>query len=177
MKNLAHDLNCDQEIKRELIRARIPIVKFTGQKAKSDVPFSIYGKLGDFEFHRYWYYWVATGPVPLNVAQELYKDPVGKTDIRVAGHCGCPPPEYPWVDYFDEKGRKLYKKKENDVNSDYNLSEEKKIEYLGADWRDRMDFVEDPAKELHTAIVNMYHIDSEVGLRVFVDSLFVILAL
>lgn len=33
---------------------------------------------------------------PLNVAIEMYENPNGRKDIRVAGHCGCPHPSE-WV--------------------------------------------------------------------------------
>ncbi len=66
---------------------------------------------------------MVNGPVPLEVAELLYADPVGRTDIRAAGHAGAPPP---------------------------------------SDWTTAIDGDE---------FVTTYHIDSEVGLRVFVDTL------
>jgi hypothetical protein len=49
-----------------------------------------------FIFCRAWYYWIVTGFVPLHVAEELYADPIGKKDVRVSGHCGCPAPKE-WI--------------------------------------------------------------------------------
>jgi hypothetical protein len=49
--------------------------------------------VASFRFRRAWYYWMVSGYVPLNVAMEMYADPVGKKDIRVDGHCGCPSPD------------------------------------------------------------------------------------
>ena len=45
-----------------------------------------------FVFTRGWYYWRVSGFIPLPIAEILYEDPVGRKDVRVAGHCGCPPP-------------------------------------------------------------------------------------
>jgi len=124
MENLAGNADCDVQIERELIRCGIEVIR--GEKTNREVSSSIIGKLGEFEFVRAWYYWTVRGNVPLEVARELYADPVGKTDVRVAGHCGCPPPEE-WAMRINER-------------------EEAKF-------------------------VTNYHIDSEVGLRLFADTL------
>jgi len=60
-----------------------------------------HGELGPFKFERRWYCWTITGPVPLAAAREMYADPVGRRDVRVAGHRGCPPPEE-WVEDFGQ---------------------------------------------------------------------------
>lgn len=124
MQNLAGKADCDVQIKRELERARIDIVALPS-RLDAEVPASVVGRLGRFRFRRAWYYWMVAGPVPLPVAQELYADPVGIEDVRVAGHCGCPPPEKPWL--RNGPGDQQF--------------------------------------------VMSYHIDSEVGLRLFADTL------
>jgi hypothetical protein len=113
MKNLAGDKDCDRQIRQELERCRINVVE--ADLRDHEVPASIMGKLEGFTFIRGWCYWIVDGKVPSKVADYLFVDPVGKTDIRVDGSAGCP----------DPKGRDVYK----------------------------------------------YHIDSEIGLRVFVDVL------
>lgn len=122
MRNLAGVKECDLFIERELARARIAL-EACGEH-RGEVPYRMIGRLGPIEFRRAWTYWVARGTVPLEVARQLYADPVGSTDIRVAGHCGCPAPEPPWIDTID--GDKF---------------------------------------------VTSYHIDSEVGLRIFADAI------
>lgn len=121
MKNLAGVAECDTDIRRELSRSYIDAVDI--EKGNTEVPYSVIGKVGDMTFKRDWCYWVVNCRVPLEIAKALYADPVGKTDIRVAGHCGCLPPEE-WA--FEEDGEEF---------------------------------------------VHHYHIDTEVGLRVFVDIL------
>lgn len=98
MKNLAGDKNCDDTIKLELRRAGIPFVK--DARHTGEVPYSVTGCLGKFTFVRAWYYWMVRGNLPLEVAKELHENPVGKTDVRVVGHCGCPPPEE-WATKLD----------------------------------------------------------------------------
>lgn len=122
MKNLAGNRECDVYIEHELKRARIAIERVELPE-RSEVPYRMIGRLGPIEFRRYWAYWVANGPVPIEIAHRLYADPVGRTDIRVDGHCGCPEPEPPWTEIID-----------------------------GAEY------------------VMTYHIDSEIGLRVFADA-------
>ncbi len=122
MQNLAGDENCDEFIARELSRSRINAVQ--GKRSCREVPASITGKLGPFTFTRAWYYWMVSGPTPLAVAKELYADPVGRADVRVEGHCGCPAPEKPWTIRKDGE-----------------------------------------------EFVMSYHIDTEVGLRLFTDTI------
>lgn len=92
MDNLAGKQDCDTTIRSELERCGITIVE--GERSTNEVPASLTGILGCFTFWRAWYYWVVNGNVPIDIALELYADPVGKTDVRVDGHCGCPEPEY-----------------------------------------------------------------------------------
>ena len=65
---------------------------------RGEVPASIKGVLNKgsdivFTFVRAWYYWMVAGNVSLEVARIMYENPIGAKDVRVAGHCGCPPPE------------------------------------------------------------------------------------
>jgi hypothetical protein len=115
-------------MREELRRCGVPV--FYVPKSKQEVEASCEGRLGGYVFQRAWYYWVVHGPVPIEVAKELYADEVGKTDIRVAGHCGCPPPEAPWISWITPEGRKVAK-----------------------------------------AYVLTYHIDTELGLYIFVQAL------
>lgn len=117
MQNLAGKKHCDDEIRRELARARIGIVE-GGSDGKGEVPATVTGKLAGWTFTRAWYYWVAKadhGPgIPPHEASILFCDPVGKDDIRVDGCSG---------------------------------------------------------NRMPTGHVGVYHIDSEVGLRLFADTL------
>lgn len=119
MKNLAHNENCDAVIIEELEKAGIkPFKTSQSDKPHYDVPYAVIGALGSeylddenqrmfdrigtrpeflkdmasFVFTRAWYYWCVSGYVPLPIAEEMYANPNGKSDIRVAGHCACPPP-------------------------------------------------------------------------------------
>ena len=164
MENLARNKDCDKFIKLELKRSRIDVIH--GMRRKSEVPTSITGKLGPFTFERAWYYWVVSGPVPLAVAKELYGDPVGATDIRVAGHCGCPPPKRPWITVITLDGRHVIDSQERE-----------RIEKLFRNVVDREEFERDNVFSDHIAAVGAqefvmsYHIDSEIGLRLFADTI------
>jgi len=122
--NMAGVTNCDLWIEKELYEAGIPIrsgyenwslregtkrndgIIITKDledyihkyRSKSEVPYHVIGNIGDgkFIFKRAWYYWMVSGNVPLKIANKLYKDPIGQKDVRVVGHCGCPPPN-PWA--------------------------------------------------------------------------------
>lgn len=117
MINLAGVEKCDDRIREELEKAGIDIYNL-GEPGRSEVPYTLYGGLGgkpldeegrgfmdrrgvavdsmksfvSFTFTRAWYYWQVSGYVPLDIAVEMYENPNGKKDIRVAGHCACPHP-------------------------------------------------------------------------------------
>jgi hypothetical protein len=120
--------DCDKYIQAELLEAGIEIRsgaenwKYTPPKTrnnglvvvanwndymetwecKGEVPYHIIGVLGDTTFKRAWYYWMVKCMVPLEVAEKMYEDPIGKKDVRVSGHCGCPPPNE-WCKDIDGK--------------------------------------------------------------------------
>lgn len=98
MKNLAGSPEATETAKIELCAAGIEPV--TTDPGRREVPSKIAGRLGAFTFTRAWYYWVAEGPMPLEAARSLYAHPVGRADVRVAGHCGCPAPDE-WVTWRD----------------------------------------------------------------------------
>lgn len=111
------------------------------------------------------YYWRVKGPVPLHVAEAIYADPASDL-IRVAGHCGCVAPVDPWVTHRMPDGTILATLKD-------------KAEFDRLSHRDYMveaakgyTFSDDPAVRAKArTYVESYHIDSELGLRVFVDYL------
>ena len=76
MKNLAGVKECDVDIRRELTEAGIKINHV--KKGKTEVPYTLIGRLGQFDFRRAWYYWTVSGKVPIEVARELYANSVGK---------------------------------------------------------------------------------------------------
>lgn len=152
MKNLAGDANCDVEIRKELKAAGIQEVQHDAP-LKREVPQSVTGKLGDFTFERAWYYWVVSGAVPLAVAEKMYATPVGKKDVRVAGHCGCPPPNE-WAFPSDEAVAKYLEAK---GLQSINYGDLAKACNRGDVEGDRF--------------VTTYHIDSQEGLNLFVKTL------
>lgn len=150
--HLVNEIN--DKLKIELGQAGIGIInlKDPGEEEYSEVPYRCFGALGkekivvetntmshlwdrefplrciqhgtfSFVFMRAWYYWVVMGSVPLEVAQEMYANPIGKKDVRIAGHAGRVAPEKPWIRW--DNGR----------------------------W-----------------IVTSYHIDSQEGLNLFVET-------
>jgi hypothetical protein len=96
MRNLAGFQECDAVIMQELTEAGIDLV-FHQRRASqfSEVPYTVTGELiltgGSFTFRRAWCYWVVDGKVPLALAEAMYAVEE-RRDVRVAGHCGCPPP-------------------------------------------------------------------------------------
>jgi hypothetical protein len=103
MKNLAGDTKADLHILKELSEAGIEVIE--SKRTRSEVPYTLTGKLADWNFSRAWYYWIANAEegLPLEVATKLHnkkytikgeRQPAryGQV-IRVVGHCGCPPPK------------------------------------------------------------------------------------
>lgn len=165
MINLAGNKDCDVAIEWELTRCKIEVVR--GERSdRREVPASITGKLGPFTFWRAWYYWVVNGPMPLEAARELYADPVGKTDVRVAGNCGCPAPEPPWVEYYDADGHFLVQDPEGKQAAEWDQIAPR----LFPD-APRPNFVPDAPAVAAKAFVDTYHVDTEIGLRLLADTI------
>ena len=161
MRNLAGNSEADILIRSEFERSRIPIIEVG--KTNSEVPYTIEGKLGDFALKRAWYYYIAQGLMPIEVAEELYDDPVGKTDIRVAGHAGAPPPRE-WATWITPDRKEV-------APADQEAEFRTIMERHG--WEDdgKYVFSDDPESLGAKLYVESYHIDSEVGLRIFADTL------
>jgi len=152
----------DAILRQELTMCRIKIVESPEILPHAEVHTHLMGKLGDkITMYRNWYYWVVKCEIPLEVALEMYTDPVGRQDVRVAGHCGCPPPEDPWIQY--RKGNAIVDK-----------TSRKPDNFDDPSWdgyRDKIIFVDDPINEPGVrAFIDSYHIDSEIGLRYFADT-------
>lgn len=163
MENLAGVLSCDKQIRKELRAAGI--TKFRRIRRKNEVPSSVMGLLIKnskvaFKLTRAWYYWVVEGSVPLEVALILYGTEVGKKDVRVAGHCGCPPPEqwaFPKSEVLYELG--IYKK----PNKEHPYGESPTYGELAE--------MCNSGKIRAPRFVDCYHIDSQEGLNFFVKTL------
>ncbi len=161
MQNLAGDPRCDETIRHELTRCGITVVE--GQRSRGEVAASVTGRLGAFTFRRAWYYYVAEGPMPLTEARKLYDDPVGRTDVRVSGHCRCPAPGDPggWVTWRLPDGRTVVPVKDmKELQAAYAqgkfwVRQDPITEFVGSD---------DPESLGAIGTVDLYHVDSEIGL-------------
>jgi len=162
MINLAGVKDCDKHIYDELKIAKIELVH--GPVSKGEVPASITGKLGEFTFYRAWYYWVAKGPMPLAAALELYANPDAQKTVRVAGHCGCPPPEAPWITWRDNDGNEIIPMSQKAQMDDFISRGHIKPEQMKG-----RRFDERP--ESFNGFVEDYHIDSQLGLCLYADKI------
>ncbi|MGK3981201.1 hypothetical protein WMF38_56920 [Sorangium sp. So ce118] len=166
MRNLAGVAEADTWIRGELDEAGVQRV--TAEKPLGgEVPATVYGKLGPFTFRRAWYYWVVDGNVPLSVAEEMYAHPVGRRDVRVAGHCGCPPPAE-WAHHIDAAGVVVIE----DPDGSQELDAEEFLEMypeLREAFAER--FVRRLTEVETKAVVDNYHIDSQAGLNFFAETI------
>jgi hypothetical protein len=126
--------------------------------------------LGDFTITYYNYYFVVNGNVPLAVAEELYAiEPTGRMDIRSGGDCGCRPPET-WAHRIKPNGKEAVAKEESDKIL-IALSEGSEI-YKAAMKTGKWDLCDSQEEYLsYPAFVSTYHIDSELGLYIFLQIL------
>lgn len=131
-------------IKRELRAAGISVVMHE-DIGNYEVPAMVTGELrlssGTVRFTRAWYYWMVECEVPLKLAEAMYAVEA-RRDVRVAGHCACPPPAE-WA-------------KPSLKEIDAYCSQDE----LGEDLR---------AMLLDSRCVKSYHIDTPEGLRFFAD--------
>jgi hypothetical protein len=167
MRNLAGVVDADTYIRGELDEAGVERVVHPEPVDRSEVPMRVTGRLGSFTFRRLWYYYAVHGRVPLAVARELYEHPIGKRDVRVAGHCGCPPPSE-WATHVDAEGF--------EVVEDPDGSEEREARDFLAAHPDigqvRLPrYVRSLSDARVESFVDNYHIDSQEGLNLFVETL------
>jgi hypothetical protein len=138
-------------------------------------PKNINGKpaviLGDFTITFYNYYFIVDGKVPLAVAEELYNEGiVGREDIRSGGDCGCRPPKT-WVTRITPSGKIAIKKSESDKIRDAIASEENSL-YKDAMATGKYELTDSENQyDSYPGYIDCYHIDSELGLYIFVQKL------
>lgn len=181
MINLAGKPDSDRDVALELDECGVSIQ--VDRKEEGEVPTILYGLLHatpprpHFVLRRAWYYWIVRGQVPLEVARELYEDPIGRTVVRVAGHCACPAPEYPWVTYVGEDGCPIHVPSAADLDAfaRYDRGECSPIMARVIDEVRRENRFVDTDAEMKAlavdAYVDMYHIDTQQGLNLFVTTL------
>lgn len=162
MINLAGCKSSDSYIENELKRCGINIIKC--EKSSGEVGYSIHGKLDHVTFNRAWRYYIVKGKIPLEVANKLYENEIGKSDIRVNGHCGCPPPLEQAI-YEDAEGNILISKEEMD---EINLWIKKRPDYK---FENNYKNIDEVPIDLRKGYIELYHIDSELGLYVFTEIL------
>lgn len=171
-KNLAENKGCDPIISGELAKAGITEISLPSRMI-SEVPASKIGLLIKdnkpvFQFTRAWYYWVAEGEVPLEIAKELWNNPIGKKDVRTAGFAGNTNPDGVWLKHYDSDGIELKSFKELEDAKSWDA-------YYNSDFagilQEKYKFVYDPRTEAARSVINLYHIDSQEGLNLFVSKL------
>lgn len=149
------------EYSRPLAILHFPLKGF--DDSKTDIVFSNSGRG----------YWVVKCFIPLGFAQDIYRDRVGKDLIRAGGHCGCLPPEEQcgWI-APDGKEIVAFNAKQQEAELDSLIAKG----ILKPSSKDCY-FNDDPQSIGGKQYVTMYHIDGDLGLRVFTDWIDVIKAL
>lgn len=151
----------DRQIRRAFDRCGIPAV---GTK-------HIVGVLGPFTFERgHSYYWIVNGPMPIAIARELYAHPVGATDIRADGDCGCRPPDT-WAEHYADDGVLLSSDPDGKQEALCKHLSESMTGFAASMAKRPVRFVRDAAAVAAKSFVESYHIDSELGLYVFVEAI------
>lgn len=85
--------DCDADLEAELKEAGITPHHLPELLRRGEVQSVVVGSLGPWGFRRAWRYWVADGPgIPPKQAEILHI--THGTQVRVEGHCECPPPSY-----------------------------------------------------------------------------------
>jgi hypothetical protein len=154
----------DKQILLELTRCGIAAEPF--DCGSSEVQCTLRGRMGGTVFTRAWTYWIVSTHMPLNIAQRMYAHPVGVTDIRVAGHCGCPAPVDPWIEWRDLETDKKYAKTKDAADI---VKFKTNYPEMFEKFMNEHIFHDDPASVGAVGTIDSYHIDSELGLYVFVQ--------
>lgn len=155
----------DHVVVYELTAARCTVVEHAAP-LKGEVPTRFSGTLGPFILTRAWRYWFVKGPMPIALARRIYADPVAP-EIRVAGHCGAPPPDE-WAEHYAVDGRKILKTSDRSSCEPYRdapglLGDVSRKILVGSVFSDN------PAADAAVSVVSAYHVDSALALRVWAD--------
>lgn len=156
----AYSSALDRAIARSLERARIEMVPL--EQPSGDPPSRVRGKLGPFEIARRLSGWIADGPLPVHVARVLYKHPVGRREMRIAGRADHPPPEAPWIVWYTAHGQRVYPVH---LKGRFRTTCEQSPGLVQPS--PAAIFHDEPTTIGATAYVDLYHIDSEDGLQAF----------
>ncbi len=129
------------------------------------------GRFGAFLIGFRNYYFTVDGPCPLSVAEALYATPVGRTDIRAGGDGACRPPAT-WATYFDADGNELVSDPGDKQAREWDAaiaSGNGLGKVLSTVKRPR--FMPSAAAMASRAVVNSFHVDSELGLYMLLQAL------
>ena len=181
MNNLACENNDEnleyttRLVEQELIRCKVDIVRNTTAMKNREVPSLVDGSLTflrsngrveTYNLWRAWRYWVVDGPVPLELAKALYHDEPARDHIRAGGFAGGIDPETQ-AEYHWYNG-KILTTKDQRVSYEAICPKYSTLEEFDA----KYECVDTEAEVRNgRGVVNTYHIDSELGLRVFVEAL------
>lgn len=96
MENLAGQPHAPVAVREEMAKAGIEPKAHYLHTGKGEVPADVGGVVHSCYFTRAWSYWTVVCHMPMHLAREMYYEngKIGRYQIRVAGHCGCPPPEH-----------------------------------------------------------------------------------
>jgi len=151
MINLAGVEDCDLTITQELNTSGIERV-YIGERIGDEVKSQYIGKCNNFIFVRAWTYWIVSGYMPLQYAKEMYAK-FKNLNIRVAGHCGNPPPEE-WCrskDYAEKRTLYLHKYWQKEISKEEFNTKCKEL------------------MQQEDQFVTCYHIDMQEGLNKFIE--------
>lgn len=165
-KAIDASIRVSDTVTNELQTAGIGVI-YHSEPSQGEVPSYVTGQLTKdgkavFSFSREWNYWTVSGPMPIEIAEQLYNNPIGQRDVRVVGHCGCPEPSK-WVEYRDGEGRIVIIDPDGSQYAKF-----KSFEIEDDSYRFVTDLTEVPDV---SGIIPSYHIDSIDGLKLFASTL------
>jgi hypothetical protein len=157
LPNLAGDPGCDVHAMNELRRAEIQAHE---GELMDEVPSRVCGRLGPIVFRRAWRYWIARGPVPVAVAEDIYAAPAGRA-VRVNGDGMTPAPEGAQIEWRLPDGALV-------VPTDEEAEFRRVLaRFPQTEGRGPLVFNDDPRALGAMGYVPLYHVDSQEGLGLF----------
>ena len=110
--------------------------------------------------------------MPLDIARKLYADPIGVTDIRVGGDCGCPAPEGHCITWINSVTLKQVHRRFDDKGENQEEAWAiacKKYDFLAGEGA-KHEWAEDPSAVPGVqGFIMDYHVDTGEGLRLLAD--------
>ena len=158
----------DRHVRNELERCRIRVV--ASLYARQHVPTRLSGVLGPLTFERAPIHWVVSGPLALSFVEALLEHPILKTDVDAVSNRDAPAPA-DHARYFDAEYRPIWPDRNGEQERNWSNISAAHPDWAGFRSSEKPIFAPDPRSIAAHAVVDTFHVTTELGLYLFAEAI------